>query len=63
MHKREYLYIGRKYLLEIRQNRKNLVELEDKFYIASPSEKYIKTYLESWYKQQARKIIIERVNH
>ena len=58
-----YLYLGKSFALEIRQNKNNLVELEDKFYIASRSEKYIRTYLESWYKQQARKIIIERVYH
>jgi len=58
---KKYLYLGREYYAQIRQNKNNIVELEDKFYIASPSEKYIKTYLESWYKQQARKVIVERV--
>jgi hypothetical protein len=59
---KKYLYLGTSYSVEIRQNKSNIVELEDKIYIASSSEKYIKTYLESWYKQQARKIIVERVH-
>lgn len=58
---KKYLYLGKEYSVEIRQNKINLIELEDKLYIASSSEKYIKIYLESWYKQQARKVIIERV--
>lgn len=59
----EYLYLGKSYPLEIRSNQKELIELEDKFYLGSPSKKYVKTYLESWYKQQARKMISERVHH
>lgn len=59
----EYLYLGKPYQLILRQNKKSIVELEDKLYVASSSEKYVKTYLESWYKQQARKIILERVHH
>lgn len=58
----EYLYLGKVYQLSLRQNQKNIVEVEDKLYVASSNEKYIKTYLESWYKQQARKIILERVH-
>ncbi len=58
-----YLYLGISYPLEIRHNQKNIVELEDKFYVGSPTQKYAKTYLTSWYKQQARKIITERVQH
>lgn len=56
-----YLYLGKRYVVTLRQNKKAIVELEDKFYIASSSEKYVKTYLLSWYKQQARKIITQRV--
>lgn len=59
----EYLYLGKRYQLVLRQNQKHIVELEDKLYIASTSQKYIKTYLESWYKQQARKLITKRVKH
>ncbi len=58
----EYLYLGKNYVLELRQNQKNIVELEDKLYVASPNEKYVKNYLTNWYKQQARKIILERVH-
>ena len=58
----EYFYLGKKYQLELRQNKNSIVELEDKLYVASSSEKYVKTYLESWYKQQARKIILDRVH-
>jgi predicted metal-dependent hydrolase len=58
-----YLYLGKSYPLEIRQSQKNIVEISDKLYIASPSKKYVKNYLTSWYKQQARKIIIGRVHY
>ena len=58
-----YFYLGKQYSLAVRIKQKNIVELSDKLYVASSSEKYIKTYLESWYKQQARKIIFERVHH
>jgi predicted metal-dependent hydrolase len=57
----EYLYLGKYYPLELRQNQKELIELEDKFYLGSLNKKYVKTYLTSWYKQQARKVISERV--
>src|SRR5882724_4592810 len=57
----EYLYLGKSYPLEIRLSQKNIIEVEDKLYLASPKKKYLKSYLESWYKQQARKIITERV--
>lgn len=59
----EYFYLGKKYQLSLRQNQKSIVELGDKLYVASSNEKYIKTYLESWYKQQAKKIILERLHH
>ena len=59
----EYLYLGKKYQLATRHNQKSLIELEDKFYFALPNSKNVKTYLESWYKQQANKIIGERVKH
>ena len=58
-----YLYLGKEYPLQIRPGQNELIEVEDKLYIASFNEKYLKTYLTSWYKQQARKIIVERVNH
>lgn len=57
-----YFYLGKQYELERRLNQKNLIEVSDKLYIASPGDKYTKTYLESWYKQQARKIIFDRVH-
>ncbi len=55
-----YLYLGKEYSLEIRQNQKSIVEVSDKLYIASTNKTYAKKYLLSWYKQQARKIISER---
>jgi predicted metal-dependent hydrolase len=59
----EYWYLGKTYSLAIRQQQKQIVELTDKFYIASSSQTYIKRYITSWYKQQARVIITERVKH
>lgn len=58
-----YLYLGKSYPVQIRSGQKELIEVEDKMYVASFNEKYFKTYLTSWYKQRARKIISERVNH
>ncbi len=59
----EYLFLGKAYQLQLRQNKNSIVELEDKFYVASSNQQRVKTYLESWYKQQARKIILERVHY
>jgi predicted metal-dependent hydrolase len=59
----EFLYLGKTYPLEIRLNQKNIIEVSDKLYLGSPNKKYAKTYITSWYKQQARKIIVERVHH
>lgn len=58
-----YLYLGKSYPLEIRPGQKELIEISDKLYIANFNEKFFKKYLTSWYKQQARKVIVERVNH
>ncbi len=57
------LYLGKSYPLQVRTGQKELIEVEDKLYIASFNEKFLKTYLTSWYKQQARKVIVERVHH
>jgi predicted metal-dependent hydrolase len=61
--KEGYWYLGKRYPVELRLKQKTVVEVADKIYIATSSKKYIKTYLTSWYKQQARKIILERVHH
>lgn len=58
-----YFYLGKKYLMQERLGQKGLVEIADKLYVASANKKFVTTYLTSWYKQEARKIIIERVNH
>ncbi|MEK7570775.1 MAG: SprT family zinc-dependent metalloprotease [Patescibacteria group bacterium] len=55
-----YLYLGKVYELVVRSNQKNIIELEDKLYIGSANKKLASTYLTSWYKQQARKLIVER---
>jgi predicted metal-dependent hydrolase len=59
----EFLFLGKKYQLEIRQNTTSIVELSDKLYIASFNKNNIKLYLTSWYKQQALKIIKQRVEY
>jgi hypothetical protein len=56
-----YLYLGKQYELAERPGQKEMIEISDKLYIGSANQKFIKTYLTSWYKQQARKIITERV--
>jgi predicted metal-dependent hydrolase len=57
----DYWYLGKLYPLATGKNMKELVEVSDKLYVGSTNTKYVKTYLESWYKQQARKIIVSRV--
>jgi predicted metal-dependent hydrolase len=61
--KNEYWYLGKTYQLALGENMKELVEVSDKIYVGSSNTKYAKTYLISWYKQQARKVIIPRVQH
>ncbi len=58
-----YLYMGKEYQLELRPGQKELVHVSEKsISVATPSEKFVKTYLTSWYKQEARKVITQRVN-
>lgn len=57
-----YLYLGKQYELVERPGQNEMIEIADKLYIGSANKKFVKTYLESWYKQQARKIIVERVH-
>jgi predicted metal-dependent hydrolase len=59
----EYWYLGKTYKLVLGKTQKSLVEVSDKLYVGTNNSKFVKTYLESWYKQQARKIIIPRVQH
>lgn len=54
-------YLGKKYPLLIRANKKAVVELTDRFYVASTNHLVTKRYLTGWYKQQARVIIQKRV--
>lgn len=61
MARREYVYLGKRYPLAIRQNQKNIVELTDKLYIASANPKFVGQYLLRWYRQQARRVIAGRV--
>lgn len=59
----EYWYLGKKYTLHLGGTKKDLVEVSDKLYVGSSNPKFVNTYLLSWYKQQARKVIVERVQH
>ena len=63
LEKRELFYLGKKYPLELGKKQKAIVEFDNKFSVASTNEKNIKLYLTSWYKQQARKVIGERVKY
>lgn len=56
-----FLYLGKPYSLILRPGQKNIIEFEDRFYLASTNKKFAKTYMTSWYRQQARKLISERV--
>lgn len=55
-------YLGKKYEVETRYKQKSIVELEDKFYVASSNLNIIKRHLTGWLKQQARVVIQKRVN-
>jgi predicted metal-dependent hydrolase len=57
------LYLGKTYPLEIRMNKKAIIELKDKFYVSSNNHQSTIRYLTAWYKIQARKIIQDRVKH
>lgn len=57
----KYLYLGKEYELDVRLGQKNVIELSDKFYLGISKINRAELYLESWYKQQARKLIKERV--
>ncbi|HVF69594.1 MAG TPA: SprT family zinc-dependent metalloprotease [Xanthomonadales bacterium] len=59
--KNKYLYLGKEYELAERLGQKSIVEVGDKIYLGIPNSKNAETYLLSWYRQQARKIITERV--
>ena len=59
--KKNYLYLGKEYELAVRLGQKEIVELADKIYLGIPNSKNADTYLLSWYREQARKIITERV--
>ena len=58
-----YFYLGKKYTLTINPQQKEPVIIAETLSLGSANKKYINTYLMSWYKQQARKIISERVHH
>ncbi len=60
--KSKYLYLGKEYELAVRTNQKDIVEISDKLYLGSPDLKYADTYILSWYREQARKVIRERVS-
>lgn len=58
-----YLYLGKTYHAELHPGQKELVQITgSNISFATSNQKFIKTYLTSWYKQQARKIIVARVN-
>lgn len=59
--KSAYLYLGKEYALAVRTGQKNIVELSDRIYLGSSNPKYASSYLTSWYKGEARRIIKERV--
>ncbi|HVA96702.1 MAG TPA: SprT family zinc-dependent metalloprotease [Candidatus Acidoferrales bacterium] len=61
--KGHYLFLGKEYQLAERPGQKEMIEVGDYLYVGSANEKFVQKYLVSWYKQQARKIIVERVNH
>lgn len=57
---KKYLYLGKEYELGIRLGQKNIIELEDRIYLGIPNSKNADTYILTWYKEQARKLIRER---
>ena len=57
---KKYLYLGKEYELSARLGQKELIEVNDKIYIALPISKSTDNYIIGWYKERARKIITER---
>lgn len=60
--KMDVYYLGKRYPVELRFKQKNIVEFGDKCYVASSSLQIAKRYLTSWFKQEARKLILKRVH-
>ncbi len=58
---KKYFYLGKEYELGVRIGQKEIVEVSDKIYLGIPNSKKSETYLLSWYRNQARKIITKRV--
>lgn len=56
-----FLYLGREYALELVQDQKKKLVLNDRFLLAESARKNAEQVFRDWYRQQARSIISERI--
>jgi len=56
-----FLYLGREYALEVVQDQKKKLVLDDRFLLAESVLKNAEQVFQDWYRQQARLIISERI--
>ncbi len=57
-----FMFLGQSFPLEMVKNQKEPLILNGSFKLSESASKHAKTIFESWYRQQARKIITERAN-
>ncbi len=58
----QFMFLGQSFPLEIVTDQKETLILNGSFRLAESASKHAKSVFEHWYRQQARKIINERVN-
>lgn len=57
-----FLYLGKRYNLDVVEKEINGIHLSNKFEISKISQPYASELFTKWYKQKARKLIIQKVN-
>ena len=58
----EFLFLGKSYRLVIVKNQNQALIFKDGFYFSRKAMKMAKAVFEKWYREQARRILTERVN-
>jgi predicted metal-dependent hydrolase len=58
-----FLYLGQAYALEIVKGQKKKLILDDRFRMAETEQERAELVFQNWYRQQAKQLIVERVQH
>ena len=58
-----FLYLGNAYSLEIVRDQKKKLVLDDRFRLAEAEQENAETVFQAWYSQQAKQLIVERVEY